>query len=62
MPTPALKAMAQRYGVALATAERYWAEARRQYGDDYEAVMGTVKKRLASKRGGMGRALMADDP
>ncbi len=60
MPTPALRAMARRYGVSLELAERYWAEARGQYGDDFEKVMGTVKKRLKahSRKHGLGAQLM----
>ena len=46
MPSAALKGLARKHGVDLATVEGYWAEARKEYGDDFRAVMGTVTKRL----------------
>jgi len=48
MPVPALRSMGRRYGVPLARAEGFWRQARKDYGEDYRAVMGTVKKMMAN--------------
>jgi hypothetical protein len=57
MPAPVLKAWSKKYGVSLAALEGWWAEARKQYGDDFAAVTGTVKKRLRNHVKGRGRHL-----
>jgi len=49
MPTPTLKGLARRFGVSLSVVEGYWSEARKEYGDDYKAVMGVVMARLRNK-------------
>ena len=60
MPAATLKGLAEKHGVSLSLLERWWAEARKQYGEDYKAVMGTVMKRLrlhkAAHRKQMSRA------
>ena len=48
MPIPALRSIGAEYGVPLSKMEEFWAQARKQYGEDYEAVMGTVKKMAAN--------------
>jgi len=48
MPVPALKAIGERYGVPLKRMEKMWAQARAEYGNNYAAVMGTVKKMAAN--------------
>ena len=48
MPVPALKGLSEKYGCPMATLEKFWEEAKGEYGDDWEAVMGTVKKRAAN--------------
>lgn len=48
MPQASLAAMGRRYGVSLAKMESFWREAKAQYGTNYAAVMGTVKKRAAA--------------
>jgi len=44
VPTAQLAAIARAHGVPLSKAEEFWAEARKTYGDDFAAVVGTVKK------------------
>jgi len=51
MPTPQLKALADKHGVPLATLEKWWSQLRAQYGTDYKAVMGTLMKRLGQYHG-----------
>lgn len=51
MPTPALKSMAEKHGVSIDTAERYWKEAKKSaassgHTDDYAYIMGIVKRRM----------------
>ena len=46
MPSAALKGLAKKHGLDLGTVEGYWGEARKEYGDDYKAVMGTVMSRI----------------
>jgi hypothetical protein len=48
VPVPALKSIGARYGVPVAEMERFWTDARKQYGTDYAAVMGTVKRMAAN--------------
>jgi len=48
MPVPALRSVGARYGVPLAKMESFWASARKQYGENYAAVMGAVKKMAAN--------------
>lgn len=48
MPVPALKSIGARHGVPLARMERFWAQARKDHGDDFRAVMGTVKAMAAN--------------
>lgn len=57
MPTPQLKALASRHGVSLSVAERYWREAKEQYDGNYQAVVGTVKKRLMNRAKSRRKAL-----
>ena len=47
MPTPQLEAIARKHGISTGQAEAFWAQARKEYGDDYVAVVGTVKKMAA---------------
>jgi hypothetical protein len=44
MPTPQLQAMSKRYGVPMQKMEQFWARAKAQYGGDWEAVAGAVKR------------------
>lgn len=51
MPTAALKALAEKHGVSLKTAERYWDDAKRSakgkdIDDKYAYMMGIVKRRM----------------
>ena len=50
MPAAALKGLAGKHGISLSLLETWWAEARKQYGEDYKAVMGTVMKRLRAHK------------
>ncbi len=43
MPTPQLRAIAREHGISEAQAESFWVRARKAYGNDYQAVVGTVK-------------------
>lgn len=49
MPNPTLQALADKHGLPLATLEKWWGEARATYGDKFEAVMGTVMKRIRNR-------------
>jgi hypothetical protein len=48
MPTPQLKSFADEYNVPIAKVEEFWASAKKEYGEDYEKVAGTVKKMCAN--------------
>lgn len=55
MPSEALKSMAEKHGVSIDDAERYWkeaidsAESKGKTGDDkYRYAMGIVRKRMTS--------------
>lgn len=51
MPSEALKSMAEKHGVSLSDAERYWKEAKKSaaeggHTEDWGYIMGIVKKRM----------------
>lgn len=50
MPQSQLKTLAAKYGVPFETVEAWWAEERDRYGEDFEAVMGSVMKRLRNHK------------
>lgn len=43
MPTAQMKSYAEKYDVPLAKIEEFWAKAKKEYGEDFEKVSGTVK-------------------
>lgn len=44
MPTPQMKSYSEKYNVPLEVIEEFWSTAKKEYGDDYAAISGTVKK------------------
>jgi hypothetical protein len=44
MPVPQLQSYAKGYNIPLPTVEKFWKFAKKQYGEDWEAVSGTVKR------------------
>lgn len=57
MPVPALNSMADRYGVPLAEIEKFWSQAKAEYGTDWAAVMGATKKMCQNYSQSRGKAL-----
>jgi len=49
VPDATLRGLADKHGIDLATLEKWWSEARAEYGTDYKAVMGTVMKRIRNR-------------
>ncbi len=44
MPVPQLKSYSEKYKIPFKKVEEFWNKAKEQYGEDWEAVSGTVKK------------------
>jgi len=60
MPAATLKGLAKKHGISLSLLETWWSEARKQYGDDYKAVIGTVMKRLRAHKAAHRKQLSRD--
>ena len=46
MPTPVIVSFAKKSGKSEAEVEKHWNELKKEYGDNYEAIVGTLKKIL----------------
>lgn len=44
MPSAQIKSYAEQFDVPKAKVEQFWKEVKKEYGDDFKTISGTVKK------------------